>query len=47
MATTINPIDRADLEIIYNDPRYEDLRPLFEYIFEVLDQIRADNDANH
>ena len=47
MATTINPIDRDDLDIIYKDPRYKDLRPLIEYIFEVLDQIRADNDANH
>lgn len=43
MATTINPIDDNDLEVIYNDPRYEDLRPLFDYLFAVLREIRQDS----
>ena len=47
MATDITPITYSDLRVIYDDPRYEDLIPLFEYIFEKLEEIRKDNDDNH
>ena len=50
MATTIDPIDQNDLQRLYNDPKYANYPELIEaleYIFEILEQIRRDNDANH
>ena len=46
MSTTVNQIDTQELDALLKDPENEKLRPVLEYIYEILRQLRAESDLD-
>ena len=46
MSTTVDPIDTQELDSLLKDLDNEKFRPVLEYIYEILRQLRAESDLD-